>query len=112
MRVEFKGELRRVESNEFTKKDGSKGIGYKMLVEFGADSLQFPTVREVWEQFEMGYLEKGMDCQFVADYNPRFQFNNFVVEEAVSCQWVKGVALYSVNALDYIKTQSAAEVNF
>lgn len=51
-----------------------------MLVESGADSLQFPTVVSVYEQFEKGFLYKGVECEFLAEYNPRYQFNNFVVQ--------------------------------
>lgn len=84
MKVNFKGELRRVEAREFTRKNGEAGVGYSLLVECGVDSLQFSTVKEVYEQFEKGYLYKGLECEFVADYNPRYQFNNFVVKEVVA----------------------------
>lgn len=84
MKVNFKGELRSVASSEFVRKNGEKGTSYRMLVECGADSLQFPTEKEVFEQFEKGYLYKGLECEFTADYNPRFQFNNFVVKEALA----------------------------
>lgn len=84
MQVSFKGELRRVEAREFTRKNGEKGVGYSALIECGVDSMQFSTVKEVYEQFEKGYLFKGLECDFLADYNPRFQFNNFVVKEAVA----------------------------
>lgn len=82
MKVEFKGELRRVEKREYTKKDGTKGCSYPMLVECGADSFQFPAEEGVYDLFELGHLYKGAECKFVAEYNPRFQFNNFVVKEA------------------------------
>lgn len=84
MKVKFNGELRRVEAKEYTKKDGSNGVSYNLLVECGADSLQFPTTKEVNDSFEKGYLYKGAECDFVAEYNPRYQFNNFVVKEVVA----------------------------
>lgn len=80
MQVRFDGELRRVEAREFTKKDGTKGTSYNLLVESGADSLQFPTVFAVHEQYEKGFLYKGAECEFLAEYNLRYQFNNFVVQ--------------------------------
>lgn len=84
MKVEFLGELRRVEAREFTRKSGEKGTSYNILVECGVDSLQFPTKKDVYEQFEKGYLYKGLECKFLAEYNPRYQFNNFVVKEVVA----------------------------
>lgn len=81
MRVEFKGELRRVERQEFTKKDGSNGVGYKLLVECGADSLQFPTTEKVYQNYQDEYIYKGLECQFLADYNPRYQLYNFIVKD-------------------------------
>ena len=84
MKVNFNGELRRVESREYIKKDGSKGTSYNLLVECGTDSFQFPTVKEVEEEFAKGYLYKGAECEFVAEYNPRYQFNNFVVRNVVA----------------------------
>lgn len=83
MKVSFYGELRRAEAREYTKKDGSNGTSYNMLVECGVDSLQFPTTKEIYEHFEHGNLFKGAECEFTANYNPRYQFNNFVVTEAV-----------------------------
>lgn len=82
MKVEFIGELRRVEKREFDKKDGTKGVSYPMLVECGADSLQFPTTEDIYKSFVDGLLYKGCECLFVAEYNPRYQFNNFVVKQA------------------------------
>lgn len=83
MKVEFKGEFRRIEKREYNKKDGSKGVSYPMLVECGADSFQFPAEEGIYDMFELGYLAKGTECKFIAEYNPRFQFNNFIVKEAV-----------------------------
>ena len=86
MKVKFNGELRRVVAREYTKKDGTSGTSYNMLVECGADSMQFPTTKEICEHFEHGNLFKGAECEFLADYNPRYQFNNFVVKEATIIQ--------------------------
>lgn len=86
MKVNFKGELRTVGANEYVSRNtGEKGVSYRMLVECGTDSLQFPTTKEVYEQYQDGYLYKGLECEFTADYNPQFQFNNFVVKEATAC---------------------------
>lgn len=84
MKVNFKGELRRVEEREYTKKDGSKGVAYSVLVETDNDSLQFGTTKEVYEKFKDGYIYKGADCDFEADYQPRFQFGNFRVVNVVA----------------------------
>lgn len=84
MKVNFKGELRRVEARDFTRKDGTTGTSYNLLVECGADSFQFPTVEEVFDAFTDKYINKGDDCEFFAEYNPKYQFNNFVVQEVVA----------------------------
>lgn len=80
MLCKFDGELRRVEAREYTSKEGKKGTSYNLLVECGVESFQFPTTKEVCEDFQKGYLEKGNMCVFTAEYNPRYQFNNFVVK--------------------------------
>lgn len=82
MKVKFNGELRRVGAKPYDY-DGKNGTNYFVLVECGEDSMQFKTTKEIYEHFEHGNLFKGAECEFTANYNPRYQFNNFVVTEAV-----------------------------
>lgn len=75
----FKGELRSVGLKEFKKRDGTTGYGYPLLVECGADSYQFNTTVDVYNAFVKGELVKGSECVFTAEFEPRFQYNNFTV---------------------------------
>lgn len=84
MKCTFGGELRRVEKRDYTTKEGKNGVSYNMLVECGVESFQFPTVKEVFDSFTDGYINKGDNCLFEAEYNPRYQFNNFVVKTVVA----------------------------
>lgn len=83
MKVKFSGELRSVSLREFNKRDGSKGYSYPLLVETEGESYSFNANVETYNNFVKGFLEKGMMCDFVAEYNPRFQYNNFNILEVV-----------------------------
>ena len=83
MKVNFKGELRSVGLREFKKRDGSTGYAYPLLVECGSESYEFSSNVNTYNDFSRGMLEKGMICEFVADYNPRFQYNNFTIVDVV-----------------------------
>lgn len=83
--VTFNGELRSIGLREFNKRDGSKGYAYPMLVECGADSYQFNATIEMYNAFVKGELKKGEEYIFGAEFEPRFQYNNFTV---VSCEVV------------------------
>ena len=82
--VNFKGELRSIGLREFIKRDGSKGYAYPMLVECGADSYQFNATVDMYNAFVKGELQKGTEYNFGAEFEPRFQYNNFNVVSAVS----------------------------
>ena len=82
IKVNFNGELRSVGLREFNKRDGSKGYAYPMLVECGADSYQFNTTVDVYNAFAKGELKKGCEYTFSAEFEPRFQYNNFNVVSA------------------------------
>lgn len=83
MKVKFSGELRSVSLREFNKRDGSKGYSYPLLVESDGEAFTFNATVEVYNNFTKGFLEKGMMCDMVAEYNPRFQYNNFNIVEVV-----------------------------
>ena len=80
--VTFNGELRSIGLREFSKRDGSKGYAYPMLVECGADSYQFSTTVDLYNAFVKGELKKGLNYDFGAHFEPRFQYNNFTVVSA------------------------------
>lgn len=80
--VEFRGELRSIGLREFNKRDGTKGYAYPMLVECGADSYQFNTTVDLYNLFVKGELKKGYEYIFGAEFEPRFQYNNFNVVSA------------------------------
>ena len=80
--VNFRGELRSIGLREFSKRDGSKGYAYPMLVECGADSYQFNTTVDMYNAFVKGELQKGTEYNFGAEFEPRFQYNNFNVVKA------------------------------
>lgn len=80
--VNFNGELRSIGLREFSKRDGSKGYAYPMLVECGADSYQFNTTVDMYNAFVKGELVKGYEYIFGAEFEPRFQYNNFNVVSA------------------------------
>lgn len=83
MKVAFIGELRSVSLREFNKRDGSKGYGYPLLVESDGASYTFNATVDIYNNFVKGVLQKGMECKFVAEYNPRFQYNNFNITEII-----------------------------
>lgn len=78
----FSGELRSIGLREYNKRDGSKGYAYPMLVECGADSYQFNATVEMYNAFVKGELKKGLEYTFKAEFEPRFQYNNFNVVSA------------------------------
>lgn len=83
MKVEVKCELRSVNrGKEFKRKDGTIGYNYTVLVESEGYSETFPTTEEVYKKYQDGYINKGDDVQLVADYCPRYKFNQFVVIDA------------------------------
>ena len=77
--VNFKAELRKVSLKEFTKKDGSKGFAYPMMIETSDSSYNVNTNVDVYNAFVQGKIEKGQVYIFQAEYEPRFQYNNFYV---------------------------------
>ena len=80
IKVNFSGELRNVTKKEFVRRNGEKGADCKILVECGVYSHTLPCTEKVVEMFESGALVKGSTYEFEAVYQPRFQFNNFVVQ--------------------------------
>ena len=80
--VNFKGELRSIGLREFNKRDNTKGYAYPMLVECGADSYQFNATVDMYNAFVKGELQKGTEYNFCAEFEPRFQYNNFNVVKA------------------------------
>lgn len=80
--VNFKGELRSIGLREFNKRDNTKGYAYPMLVECGADSYQFNATVDMYNAFVKGELQKGTEYIFGAEFEPRFQYNNFNVVKA------------------------------
>lgn len=80
--VTFNGELRSVGLREFKKRDGSNGYSYPMLVECGADSYQFDSTVDMYNAFVKGELKKGLNYDFKAEFEPRFQYNNFKIVAA------------------------------
>ena len=79
--VKFNGELRSVSIREFTKRDGSKGYSYPIMIETTDTSYTLNTTVDVYNAFVHGQLVKGQKCEFMADYEPRFQYNNFNIKE-------------------------------
>lgn len=80
--VKFQGELRSVSLKEFTKRDGSKGYDYPVLVETADSSYSLKTTVDVYNRYASGELKKGDVCDFSANFEPRFQFNNFTITDA------------------------------
>ena len=82
MLVCFKGELRNVvKGKEFSRKDGTTGCNVNVSVEVGGVPQYFASEEPILARFNRGEIEKGKDYVFVADYNPRWKFNQFVVKE-------------------------------
>lgn len=77
--VNFKAELRKVSLREFSKKDGTKGFAYPMMIETQDSSYNVNTNVDVYNAFVSGKIEKGNEYIFQAEYEPRFQYNNFNV---------------------------------
>lgn len=86
IKVKFVGELRSVGLREFNKRDGSKGYSYPMLVECDMDSYQFNATVDMYNAFVKGDLKKGLEYEFGAQFEPRFQYNNFTIVSAASNQ--------------------------
>lgn len=84
MIVNFCGELRKVTKEDWvSKKDPSvKGTSFYITIECLEDSYKFQTTNEVFTSFCNGSLEKGVEYEFLANYNPRFSFNQFIVQKA------------------------------
>lgn len=82
MRVVFEAELRRVsKGREFERRNGEKDFNVEMLLECSDDSYTFPCAKEMLREFESGALVKGECYMFVADYQPKWKYNNFVIEK-------------------------------
>lgn len=77
--VIFEGELRNVSTRGFKKRDGSDGVAYNVLVETKDSSYLLPTCMDVFNDFSQGKIQKGMICNFQAEYEPKFQYNNFTI---------------------------------
>lgn len=80
MKVEVRCELRSVnKGREFKRRDGSMDNNYTVLVEADGYSETFPTVKEVYDLFDKGFINRGDEVTLLADYCPRYKFNQFVV---------------------------------
>lgn len=66
---------------EFTKRDGSKGYDYPVLVETSDSSYSLKSTVDVYNAYVSGQLKKGDVCEFSANYEPRFQYGNFVITD-------------------------------
>lgn len=85
MLVNFVAELRGMrKGQEFTRKNGQKGFNCTVLVEQDARAYEYDADEQVYKDFENKLIEKGQEVAFVADYNPQFQWNKFVVKEGVA----------------------------
>lgn len=83
MKVRVECELRSVnKGREFKRRDGSMDNNYTVMVESDGYAETFPTTKEVYDDFEKGYVNKGDIVTLIADYCPRYKFNQFVVVRA------------------------------
>lgn len=72
MKMNFKGEFRSVQEKDY-EFNGNKGKSYSLTVEVDDGSYYLKTTKEVYDQYKQGYLVKGQECNFVADYMPQFK---------------------------------------
>lgn len=72
MKVNFKGELRQVVEKDYDF-NGQQGKSYSLTVEVEDGSYYMKTTKEIYELYKNGYLVKGQNCEFVADYSPQFK---------------------------------------
>ena len=77
----LKGEVRNVSVKEFTRRNGDKDVAYNMLLEGRTGSRMIPVTKGIYEDFVRGSLEKGNCIELCGEYNPQFQYNQFVVED-------------------------------
>ena len=78
----FVAELRGVlKGNEFTRKNGTKGFNVTILVEQDCRAYSFSADEQVYKDYENQLIKKGQECAFVADYNPHFKGNQYMVKE-------------------------------
>lgn len=83
MKVEVRCELRSVnKGREFKRRDGSMDNNFTVLVESDGYSETFPTTKQVYDKFARGDIQRGDEVVLLADYNPRYKFNQFVVVDA------------------------------
>lgn len=78
--VKFQGELRSVSVKEFTKRDGTKGYDYPIMIETSDSSYVLKANVDIYNDFCKGKIHKGDICNFTADFEPRFQYNNFTIQ--------------------------------
>lgn len=83
MKVGFVGELRSVVKKEFTRRNGEKDYECHLTVECDGVPQYLPCSKDVGQAFENGVIKKGDMCRFTAQYQPRWKFNQFVVETAL-----------------------------
>ena len=72
MKVKFNGELRNVAEKPY-EFNGNKGLSYSITLEVEEGSFYMKTTKEVFELYKQGYLEKGQQCEFTADYSPMYK---------------------------------------
>lgn len=72
MKVTFEGELRSVVSKDY-EFEGKKGTSHNATVEVEGQSFYFKTTKKVAEDFTKGFIVKGQQCVFTADYSPAYK---------------------------------------
>ena len=83
MQVRFYGELRGVKNlGEFKRRNGEIGYNVSVTVESEDESRTFVGNEELLRAYQSGVIQKGEYYEFVADYNPNYRFNQFVVVSA------------------------------
>lgn len=81
MKVRFNGELRRIEKNEFKRRNGDAACDFNILLEAGVDSYRMKGSDKLNAYFDNIKTLCGCECEFQAEYHPTWKYNQFVITD-------------------------------
>ena len=85
MRVYFSGELRRIEKNEFKRRNGDAACCFRLLVEQGTTSVTFIGTQALEKKFDDIKTMQGAMCEFDVEYHPTWKYNQFQIVDVNLC---------------------------
>lgn len=85
MNVYFQGELRRIEKNEFKRRNGESACDFRLLVEQGSTSVTFTGAQNLEKKFDEIKTMQGALCDFDVEYHPNWKYNQFVISDVNLC---------------------------